>query len=160
MKEELDAIKEDYIIKFSKLETEVHTLTTTVGRLFKKFDDYVDKTQPKPLSFPMIISGFLAFLTIFGLLFGSVIYIANSSNAPLAAQLNETTRTLNRINSSTLQNNNFIQLTNKEVSSLKTATENNAETLQWALFIENLPKQLTEARKDIEFIKIRLNERK
>lgn len=139
--------------KVAKLETEFHNMNKTLGALFEKFDKFVEKREPKPLSPYMILTSIVAVLTIFALLFGSVIYISNSSTAPVVTQVNQLSTAMNTLNSNILQTNSNIQLTNKELTSVQKQTESNAQTLQWMIFEENIPKQVTKIEKDIEFLK-------
>lgn len=129
-----------------KIEAEVHTLNTLVKTLFKKFDDYVEKSQPKPIGPAGYIGLVVSILTVFALLFGSVIYIANSANAPLVAQMAQMTQVLSSIQNSTVQNAGHTQLLNKELSGIEKSVVSNEETLRWIIFTENLPKQLTETQ--------------
>lgn len=132
--------------RLGKLESEVSNIDLTVRKLFEKFDQFVEKIQPKQMSLAGILGVLATLLGIFALLFGSVIYIANSSNAPLMAQSAQMVSTMQAIQQGMGQNTNLIQLTSKDVSGLSGKVQSNEETLRWLLFEENIPKQITELR--------------
>lgn len=129
-----------------KIEAEVHTLNTLVKTLFTKFDSYVEKSQPRPMSISAYVGLAVSILGIFALLFGSVMYISNSSNAPLVAQISQMTQVLATIQNNTMQNANQNQILVKEVSGIEKSVDSNEATLEWLLFSENLPKQVTEVQ--------------
>ena len=132
--------------EIGKLKSEVHTLNTLVSKLFEKFDDYVEKSQPKAMSAAGYIGIAVSILSILAILFGSVIYITNSSNAPMTAQMAQITQLPATIQNNTLQNANQSQLLSKELSGLAKSVDSNEETLRWIIFRENLPKQITETQ--------------
>lgn len=142
--------KLEHIEDIGKLKSEVHTLTRAVEKLFNKFDEWVLNNQPKQLTLATIIGIAVSILTICALLFGTVIYIANSSLAPLASQNVQIVNTLQSMQNSMQQNTSLIQLTNKEMTALYNKVNSNENTLRWMLFDENLPKQITE-------LKVRMN---
>ena len=78
-----DEEKLDHSHEIGMLKSEVHTLNTLVSKLFEKFDSYVEKSQPKAMGVVGYIGIAVSMLSILALLFGSVIYISNSSNAPI-----------------------------------------------------------------------------
>ncbi len=125
------------------LKSEVHTLNTLVTKLYEKFDLLFDRLQAKPIGVNNIIMSIGAILTIFALLFGSVIYIANSSNAPLMAQMQQINMSIKAISGSAVQNNSLIQLSNQRLSGIDNKVVSNEETLKWLLFDENIPKEIT-----------------
>lgn len=129
-----------------KIESEVHTLNTLVKTLFKKFYDYVEKSQPKPMGAPAYIGLAVSIMGIFALLFGSVIYITNSANGPVVAQMAQMTQVLATIQNNTMQNANQNQILVKELSGIEKSVISNEETLRWIIFRENLPKQITETQ--------------
>lgn len=129
-----------------QIESEVHTLNTLVKTLFKKFDDYVEKSQPKPIGPAGYVGIAVSILTVFALLFGSVIYIANSANAPVVAQMAQMTQVLSSIQNTVVHNSGQTQLLNKELSGIEKSVRSNEETLRWIIFTENLPKQITETQ--------------
>lgn len=132
--------------EIGKLKSEVHTLNTLVTKLFDKFDQFTKDTSPKRLGASGILGIATSILAIFAILFGSVIYITNSSNAPISAQMNQMTQVLATIQSNTMQNASQGQLLSKELSGLRRGMDSNEATLEWLLFRENLPKQVTEAQ--------------
>ena len=142
--EAADKIEQAQII--GKIESEVHTLNTLVKTLFKKFDDYVEKSQPKQIGIAGYVGLAVSIMGIFALLFGSVIYITNSSNAPVVAQMTQMTQVLATIQNNTMQNANQGQLLSKELSGIEKSVDSNEETLRWIIFRENLPKQITESQ--------------
>ena len=127
-----------------KIESEVHTLNTLVKTLFKKFDDYVEKAQPKPMGVAGYITIALSILSILALIFGSMIYMTNSANAPVIAQMTQMTQALTAIQNNSMQTANQNQLLSKELSGLTKSVGSNEETLRWMIFTENLPKQITQ----------------
>lgn len=142
------------------LEAEVHTLNTLVGKLFEKndvlydkMDSFMQEVRPKPMSFNMVLAAAVSVLTVFALLFGSVIYIANSANAPILAQLQVMSSNTQNVTNVATQNTALIQLSNQKMSSVQNKVTSNEETLRWLLFDENLPKQITEIRKDVDNLK-------
>ncbi len=93
-------------------------------------------------------------MAIFALLFGTVIYIANNSNAPLATEMKTRRIAQNEINAqvvsaltalqtSVSNTNSSIQLTNKEMSSIKNIAKSNESTLEWMIFTKELPTKLS-----------------
>ena len=136
----------NYAERLGKVESEVHNIGTTVSKLFDKFDQFVEKVQPKQMSLAGILGLLATLLGILALLFGSVIYISTSSNAPLMAQSAQMVSTMQAMQRGMGQNTNLIQLTSKDVSGLSGKVSSNEETLRWLLFEENIPKQLTELR--------------
>lgn len=148
--------------KLGKIQQEVHTLTANNNKLFTLFDKLSDKIEslikamhPKPMNIATIIASGAAFIVIIGGLLGVVIWVVNSSNAPMVAQMNQISVILQTMNTNTNQNTNLIQITNKDVSGIREETKNNAETLQWLLFDENLPKQVTILQEQVRFLKLR-----
>jgi len=128
------------------IKSEIHTLNTLVKTLFKKLDDYIEKNQPKPIGVAGYIGIALSILSILALIFGSMIYMTNSANAPVITALTQVSRTLATIQSNTMENANQNQLTRIELSGLAKSVGSNEETLQWIIFQENLPKQITETQ--------------
>ena len=145
------------MVKLGALETEVHMIKSSVNKLFEKFDDLVERMQPKQMGVPAIVGLLAAVLSIFALLFGSVIYITNSSNAPLYAQNAQIVATLQSMRGESQQNSSFIQLTNKEVSGLANKVVSNEETLRWLIFEENIPKQVSALTGEIETLKMQMD---
>jgi len=132
--------------EIGQLQAEVHTLNTLVTKLFEKFDLLVEKLQPKQLGVAGYIGIALSIMTIFALLFGSMIYMTSSANAPISAQMAQIAQTLASIQNSTIQASSNTQLLSKELSGLGKSVENNNNTLEWMIFQENLPKQITETQ--------------
>jgi len=132
--------------KIGKLESEVHTLNTLVKTLFDKFDSYIEKNQPKPIGVAGYIGIALSILSILALIFGSMIYMTNSANAPVITALTQVSQTLAVVQNNSMENANQNQLTRIELSGLGKSVDSNEETLRWMIFRENLPKQVTEAQ--------------
>ena len=141
-----------------KLKSEVHTLNTLVKTLFKKFDDYIEKNQPKPIGVAGYIGIALSILSILALIFGSMIYMTNSANAPINTQQAQTTQILANLQNNTMQNANANQLTRIELSGLVKSVISNEDTLRWMIFTENLPKQITEAQGRLNTLEMQINE--
>lgn len=139
------------------LKSEVHTLNTLVTKLFEKFDNFVEKLQPKPMSAVGYIGIAVSIMTIFALLFGSVMYITNSSNAPLVAQMTQMTQVLATIQNNTMQNTNQNQILVKELSGIEKSVISNEETLRWIIFDENLPKQITKTQGRLNTLEMQVN---
>ncbi len=144
MGEPLDDIEQAQ--EMGKLQSEVHTLNTLMTKVFKKVEDLAEKTTPKPPSIGGILGIATSFLAILTLLFGSTIYISNSSNAPMLAQMTQMAQTLNTINSLAVQTANHGQLLSKELSGVAKSVESNNNTLDWIIYQENLPKQITQSQ--------------
>ena len=119
--------------KVASIETDVHSTNNTLNKLFEKFDQFVEKSQPKPMSLSLVLGSTVAMLTIFALLFGSVIYIANSANAPLTTQMRQLTATMQTLTNNVARSNNDSRLIDKDLISIKERTEANAESLQWLI---------------------------
>lgn len=141
----------DHSKEIGRLQSEVHTLNTLTGKLFEKtdllyekMDAFMQEVRPKPMSFIMVLGGAVSILTVFAILFGSVIYIANSANAPMLTQLQAMSVNIQTVSNAATQNTALIQLSNQKMSGIRNKVISNEETLQWLLFDENLPKQLTE----------------
>ena len=126
--------------QLGKLQSEVHNLSVNVNKLF----ELIERNQPKPMSFNMIMGAAVSVLTVFALLFGSVIYIANSANAPMLTQLQVMNSNIQGVSNISTNNTALIQLSNQKMSGVMSKVTSNEETLQWLLFDENIPKQLTE----------------
>jgi len=150
-----DELEQAQII--GSIKAEVHTLNTLVKTLFKKFDDYVEKTQPKPMGVSSYVGLAVSIMGILALLFGSVIYITNSSNAPMMAQMSQITQVLSSIQNNTMQNANQGQLLSKELSGIEKSVGSNEETLRWIIFDENLPKQITETQGRLNTLEMQVN---
>ena len=132
------------------LESEVGNLNSLVEKLFKKndhlfgkMDSFMREVRPKPMSFNMVLGATVSILTVFALLFGSVIYIANSANAPMFAQLQVMNSSIQKISDVSTQHAAHIQLANQKMFGVMNKVARNEDKLRWLLFDENLPKQLT-----------------
>jgi len=132
--------------EIGQLQSEVHTLNSLVTKLFEKFDLFVEKSQPKHMGVVGYIGIAVSIMTIFALLFGSVMYITNSANAPMVAQMTQMTQLLATIQNNTMQNANQGQLLSKELSGINKSVISNEDTLRWIIFDENLPKQITKTQ--------------
>jgi hypothetical protein len=161
MSEELSKTERE---RLGKVEADVIHIDNTVSKLFAKFDDFVEKMQPRPTTPSQILGGFVLVLTMFAILFGSVIYIVNSSNAPLVAQMAaqanaqsthnaQLANALSGIQAMLQQNSASIQLTNKEVSVNSAKTRENTESIQYMLFDIRIPEAMTALQKDVEYLK-------
>lgn len=147
------------------LESEVRTLNSLVGKLFEKndllydkMDSFMQEVRPKPMSFNMVLGAAVSILTVFALLFGSVIYIANSANAPLFTQLQVMNTNIQGVSNIATQNTALIQLSNQKMSGVMNKVTSNEDTLRWLLFDENLPKQLTQTVGRVDTLETLLNE--
>jgi len=147
------------------LESEVHTLNSLVGKLFEKndllydkMDSFMQEVRPKPMSFNMVLGAAVSILTVFALLFGSVIYIANSANAPMFTQLQVMNTNIQGVSNTATQNTALIQLSNQKMSGVMNKVTSNEDTLRWLLFDENLPKQLTQTVGRVDTLEVLLNE--
>lgn len=156
MAEELGEKDIELAEKVGKIQSEVHTLSTNNTTLFSKldkmsdkFDEFITATRPKPATPLMILGGALTTLTILALLFGSMIYITSSTTAPITMQMNQLVSSIATVNNSVMQVSSQIQLTNKELSSIKREAQGNAQTLEWLLFQENVPKQITRLQEKV-----------
>ncbi len=143
--------------EIGQLQSEVHTLNTLVTKLFEKFDILVERLQPKVMGAVGYIGIAVSILSILAILFGSVIYITNSSNAPLVAQMTQMTQVLATIQNNTMQNANQGQLLSKELSGIEKSVDSNEETLRWIIFRENLPKQITETQGRLNTLEMQMN---
>lgn len=145
------ADRKDHDKTIGRLESEVHTLNSLVGKLFEKndvlydkMDSFMQEVRPKPMGFNMILGAAVSILTVFALLFGSVIYIANSANAPMFTQLQVMNTNIQSVSNIATQNTALIQLSNQKMSGVLSKVTSNEDTLRWLLFDENLPKELTQ----------------
>ena len=91
----------------------------------------------------------VSIVTLLGGTFAAVMYIANSANAPVVAQLNQVITTVNQVNGYTNRNGNDIQLIKQSLNSI----DDNKDKIDWILYRENLPKQITILAKDVEYLK-------
>lgn len=139
------------------LKSEVHTLNTLVTKLFKQLESLADRLQPKPMNLSIILAGAVSLVLLLGGLFGVVIYIANSSNAPLLAQMQQLNVNINAISVATTQNNSLIQLSNQRLSGINNKVVNNTDTLRWLLFDENIPKQIAQQDGRINMLEKQMN---
>jgi len=126
-----------------QVKTELHSLAKSFYSFVDEFKTYRDRSEPKPISIAQMLGGVVAILTILTIMFGSVIYVANSSNAPLLTQMAQITQVMTNIQNNTMQNASQGQLLNKELSGVSKSVKSNEETLRWIIFTENLPKQIT-----------------
>jgi len=150
--EELNHTDLDQAHEIGKLKSEVHTLNTLVSKLFEKFDNYIEKSQSQPLTIAQIIGAVVGLLTIFALMFGTVIYIVNSSNAPILANNAQLATLIANQQISTQKNSNLIQLTNKELLSIKNSSESNENTLDWIIFQKEFPMQLAVLQEKVKVL--------
>ncbi len=153
-----------YIKKVEKLDSDVENLEssfsgfikrfdTTITDLFKKLDNHQRDTAPKPVSYMMILSGGVAVVTLLGAMFAIMIYISNSSNAPILAQQTQILNTMNGILSNQTKLSGNIQLANKDISVIKNKSLGNEESIKYILYDKELFSTITSIQKDIEFIK-------
>jgi len=144
-----DEYSKEHGERLSKLETDVHNISSLVGKLFEKFDDFIEKMQPKRLGIPSIVGIAVSMVTMLAMLFGSMIWIVNSMIAPLSAQNSQIIASMQTINTSVLNNNAMIQLTNKEVATIKGSVGDSTETIRWMLFDRDILGDVTGIKKDI-----------
>lgn len=144
--------------EIGKLKSEVHTLNTLVSKLFEKFDSYIEKNQPKQMGVNGYIGIALSILSILALVFGSMMYMTNSANAPMVAQITQFTKVISTIQNNVIQNTNNNQLLTKELSGLAKSVDSNEETLRWIIFRENLPKQITETQGRMDMLEMQIRE--
>ncbi len=146
-----------YSQELGSLKGEVHAIKGSVNKLFEKVDTLLEKIQPKQMGIPGIVGLLASVLGIFALLFTSVIYITNSSTAPLYAQNAQIVATLQAMQNSSQQNTNLVQLASKDVSGLSNKVESNEDTLRWLIFEENIPKDLTALQGEVETLKMQMD---
>lgn len=130
--------------KLGKLQSEVHTLSNAVNKLFEKFDTFIDRNQPKTLSLGGMLGIATSILGIIVIFFGSILWIITSALAPINTTLTQLAQISQDRQKEIQQNTSYIQLTNKELSGIKSIASSNGDTLQWLLYDENIPKQLTQ----------------
>jgi len=152
-------LEKEHFEKVGRLESEVHTLTRAVEKLFNKFDEFVDYSRPKQLGISTIMSMIAAGLGSLALIFGCVLYIVNSATAPILSAINQQVSHMQATNALAVQTSNGIQLANKEITVVANRAAANEQTIQWLLFDTNLPKQITEQAKDIAYIKEQLKKK-
>jgi len=149
--------------EIGKLKSEVHTLNSLVKTLFEKLDAIIERMQAKPIGIGAIIGVIASLMGIFALLFGTVIYISNNSNAPLATEIKARGIAQNEINAqvvaslAALQNsvattNSSIQLANKEMTSIKNIAKSNESTLEWIIFQKEFPTQIAVLKEKVEYL--------
>jgi len=149
----------EYSKKVEKLDSDVENLKSsfdgfasrienTISELFKNLNNHQKETAPKPLSVGMIA----AIVAILGGMFATVIYISNSSTAPLMAQQHQLQSTMNAILSNQTKLNSDIQLANKDISVIKNKANDNSETLNYLMYEIKLLPTITEIQKDIEYL--------
>jgi len=139
--------EDKYSTKVVALETEFKifekTVTQSLDRLSIKFDEYIERSSPKQLGLAAIISVVASFFGILAVGFAGLLYLINSQIAPISATQVQILQALQKTNTSTVTLNSDVQLANKEITVVKNKAEANQQTLQWMLFDENIPKQLT-----------------
>jgi len=143
--------------ELGKIKAEVHTLNTLVKAHFAKFDAYVEKSQPKPMGVAGYVGIAVSLLSMLALLFGTVLYISNSANAPLITQQSQTMQMMSTMQSTSMQNASNAQLLSKELSGIEKSVDSNEETLRWIIFTENLPKQITETQGRLNTLEMQMN---
>lgn len=146
--------------EIGKLKSEVHTLNTLVSKLFEKFDSFAEKMQPKQIGFAGYVGIAVSVMGIFALLFGSVMFITTSSNAPIMAQMSQITKTLAAIQNNSVQNSNENRLISKELSGIAKSVNGNADTLHWIVYQKELPTKIVENELRIEVLSLRMEEMK
>lgn len=152
--------------RIGKVETELHIIGQTLldqkeenKLLFTKLFDKLEKhTERKPLSLGAISGVTVSVLSAFALLMGGIIWTISSMIQPLSIQQSQTTNILTALNTHINNVSKSVDLTNKDVSGIKESAKNNEQTLQWLLFDENLPKQLTETIGRINMLEMQVNE--
>lgn len=147
--------------RISKLEGEVHWVKESIPKIFEKIDGIIAAMSGKPISIPAIIGMIAGGISILAGMFIAVIFIAGSQTAPIESQSkqlalaiqnqgSQITTAIQAMQSNMMQNTNLIQLTNKEVSVNGAKTKENEGTLQWLIFEENIPKQVTVLQQQIK----------
>ena len=66
-----------------QVKTELHSLAKSFYSFVEEFKTYRERSEPSPIGIGGYLAIGLSILTILALLFGSVIYITNSANAPM-----------------------------------------------------------------------------
>jgi len=151
--------------RLSGLETEVHGINKTVNDFKTEFKETIkllftklDNSAPKPISPMMYLGGGVSLITIFGGMFASVLYIANSANAPVIAQLNQVINSVNQTSVNVASNSSQIQLTNQSLAGLSSRANDNKKTIDWFIRDKNYPELITGNGKDIEYLKRDVNQ--
>lgn len=134
----------NYSHEIGTLKSEVHTLNTLVAKLFEKLDAIIEKMQTKPVGVAGYIGIAVSLMTIMALFFGSMLYITSSAQAPVVAQITQMTQLIADMQKTQMQFSNQGQLLSKELSGIDKSVKSNEGTLQWMIFTENLPKQITQ----------------
>jgi len=158
--EEFGAIKASFDIFISQFKQ----FTDTVERKFEKTDKLIENMQLNAQAKPVTLNGILASLAtlfvIIGALFTAVIMTINYSNGPIRTQTEQIVKSLTIMQAQQQQNSLGVQLLNKEVAQTVNKTASNTDTIQWMLFDENIPKQVTINSKDIDTLKDAVSELK
>ena len=132
---------------------DIHGLKTMLEKLFNKFDDFAKSHAPKPMGFPSIMAVLVAGLSSLAIVFGCILWIVNAQTAPVTANINQLAATVQAVNTGVLQTSNAVQLANKEITVVSNRAQANEATLQWILFDENLPKQITVLRGELDHLR-------
>ena len=143
-----------------KIQADIHSISgelkefkSEVKGILASIFEKIAESAPKPMGTPVVVSIIVGLFTLATILFGGIMYVATSQNAPIIAQMNQISRTQQSVSSILQQNINNIQLTNIKLTGVKEQVNSNAQTLDWLLFNENIPKQVTELQKDVEHLK-------
>lgn len=148
--------------KISKLEAEVHSINSSFGefkdemkvlvsKLFTKIEEH---TNRKPIGASVIIASIAALFSMTAILLGGMVWIISSMMQPTNIQLTQLASIVTNLNTSQMNSASKIELTNMQVAGSLKEIESTNSTLRWMLYEENLPKQINETRKDIEYLKI------
>lgn len=129
--------------EIASIKSEVHSLKEAFNTFIEEFKSHRDRTTPNPITLTSMIGIFGTILGILVVFMSAIMYLIHSSNSPIIAQQNQILQIMQQTQNSVNGNRNDIQLTNKDLSNIKTTTHSNEDTLHWMLFDENLPKQIT-----------------
>ena len=151
--------------KISKLEAEVHSINSSFGefkdemkglvsKLFTKLEEH---TNRKPIGVSVIIASIAALFSMTAILLGGMIWIISSMMQPTNVQLVQLSNIVSSLNSNQMISSSKIELTNMQVAGNVKEIQSTNSTIQWMLYEENIPKQVTELKKDIEYLKIDMN---
>lgn len=146
--------------KISKLEAEVHSINSSFGefkdemkglvdKLFTKLDEHTNK---KPIGVQVIIASIAGIFSMGAILLGGMIWIISSMMQPVGIQQAQLANIVQALSANQSANSNKIELTNMQVAGNTKQIENVNDTVQWILYQENIPKQINEAKKEIEFL--------
>ena len=124
--------------------------------LFTKFDEFVRDSR-RPLSAGTIFGAVSLFIMLIGALLAFVTYVSKADTAPMMAQMAQIAQAQQSMYSTLSSNVSGFQILQKEISVTNNRAESNEGTLEWFIFTEKIPQQITELNAKYDHLEYRIN---